>query len=274
MHPFDSQLRPSPSFMFTPLLASLVAVGCGGGLGLTKYEVVQDTGKGGLNVDGNGGGDGAPDTGWGGGSGGGSGSGGSSGGTTGTGDDSSADGGSGSTGGGSTGGGSTGGGSTGGGSTGGGSTGGGSTGGGSTGGGSSGGGSSGGGGTPSSVRGALNLTLSDFFYTPLCSSSFSTTGTPSSTSCAGCDFVFDMVARPGSDTCGVGALNYSVAVYPGYYGTYDALLYLYAGSWYLNGYAIQSGSTVFYGRYYDTIYLSSSYYGLPYYYSRYGQFSY
>lgn len=258
-----------------PLLALLLlAAGCGGGLGLTKYEVVDDSGKGGLNVDGNGGGgnNGTPDTGWGGGSGsgGGAGDGGASGGddssadggSSGTGDDSSADGG-------STGSGGT----TGGGSSGGGSTGGGTTGGGTTGGGSTGGGSTGGGGTASSVRGSLNLVVDDWFGGRTCSSSYSTTGTPSSTSCAGCDFVFDMVATPGADSCGVGRLSYSVAVYPGYYGTYDAILYLYGGSWYLNGYALQSGSTVFYGRYYDPIYLS--YYDLfPYYYSRYGQFSY
>lgn len=231
-----------------PLSVIVLAVGCGGGLGLTKYEVVADSGSGGLNVGGDGS-NGAPDTGWGGGSSGGSsgGDGGATGGDdssadgSGTGDDSSADGGSGSTGGGSTGGGSTG-------------------------------GSTGGGGA-SSVTGALNLVVDDFFGSRYCSSSYTTRGTASSVSCAGCDFVFDMVATPGADSCGVGGLSYSVAVYPGYYGTYDAILYLYGSSWYLNGYALQSGSTILYGRYYDPIYLS--YYDLlPYYYSRYGQFRY
>jgi hypothetical protein len=260
-----------------PLTLILLAVGCGGGLGLTKYEVAADSGSGGLNVGGDGN-NGSPDTGWGGGSNGGGSSGGDGGGSSGgdgggssggdssgdggTGDDSSGDGGSGSTGGGSTGGGSTGGGSTGGGSTGGGSTGGGSTGGGST-----------GGGGASSVTGSLNLVVDDYFGGRYCSSSYTTRGTASSVSCAGCDFVFDMVASPGADSCGVGGLSYSVAVYPGYYGTYDAILYLYGSSWYLNGYALQSGSTILYGRYYDPIYLS--YYDFfPYYYSRYGQFRY
>jgi hypothetical protein len=54
-----------------PLTVILLAVGCGGGLGLTKYEIAADSGAGGLNVGGDGA-NGTPDTGWGGSNGGGS----------------------------------------------------------------------------------------------------------------------------------------------------------------------------------------------------------